>query len=91
MIALRADLRAARAEQPAASDAPSGIAQATQALVVRTQAVEAKVAALENRPAPAPADGFKVGNTTFKMGGYVKANAIATRFRSPTHYVATRS
>lgn len=80
MIALRADLRAARAEQPAASDAPSGIAQATQALVVRTQAVEAKVAALENRPAPAPADGFKVGNTTFKMGGYVKANAIATRF-----------
>lgn len=33
-------------------------------------------------PATAPADGFKVGNTTFKMGGYIKTVATFSDFSS---------
>jgi hypothetical protein len=66
---LRGDLAAARAV-PAAASAPV----TATALLPET---EKRLAALETAK---PADGFKVGGTTIKIGGYVRVNAAATRY-----------
>lgn len=72
MAALRADLGAARSEQAQTAAAAS---QAS----VRSEDTATRLATLESRPV-APAEGFRVGGTTFKLGGFVKAVASATRF-----------
>lgn len=76
MAALRADLGAARNEQAMTAAAASAAAQ-------RSEDTATKLAALESKP-QAPAEGFRVGSTTFKLGGFVKAVASATRFDDGT-------
>lgn len=72
MAALRADLGAARSEQAQTATA------ATQA-AARSEETATKLATLEAKPV-APAEGFRVGGTTFRLGGFVKAVASSTRF-----------
>lgn len=80
---LRGDLDAAKAENETlkkrAADAEA------RALAAEGQAAEAnrRVAAVEAKPAPAPApvaDGFKSGNTQVRLGGYIKLIGSSTRF-----------
>ncbi|MEN9932412.1 MAG: hypothetical protein RIS17_985, partial [Pseudomonadota bacterium] len=58
-------------------------ARATQA-EAQVAATAQRVAAIETRPAPVPAtppsDGFRSGNTTIKLGGYVKLLASSIQF-----------
>lgn len=72
MAALRADLGAARSQQAETAVAAS---QAS----ARSEETATKLAALESKP-QAPAEGFRVGSTTFRMGGFVKTVASTTRF-----------
>ncbi len=80
VAALREELRIEREERAKANQR---IDQAdTTATTTAT-----RVAALEARPAPVPmpepakpADGFKVGGTTFKMSGYIKTVAMFSRW-----------
>lgn len=72
MAALRADLGAARSQQAETAAAASQAA-------ARSEETATKLATLESRPT-APAEGFRVGGTTFRLGGFVKAVASATRF-----------
>ncbi len=84
MKGLRGDLEATRAEnnqlKQRAADAETRAAQA------EGQAADAakRVAALETKPAPAPApvqaDGFKSGNTQIRLGGYIKLIGSSTRY-----------
>ena len=73
MAALRADLGAARSQQ-AQTDVAASPGHRDQRSETAT-----KVAALEAKP-QAPAEGFRVGSTTFKLGGFVKSVASATRY-----------
>lgn len=76
MAALRADLVAARSESGQAI-------AAAQAASEQVQQAASRVAAVEARPAPAPAapaEGFRNGNTTIKLGGYIKLIAASTRY-----------
>lgn len=68
--ALRAELEATRAEQSVARE------QAGKTAEVATEA-QTRVAKLEQAK---PADGFRIGNTTVKLGGFVRVNAIASRY-----------
>jgi len=84
--ALRGELEAARhavptgappaagSAPPAAGSAPFAVASAAPALPPEA---EKRLAALE---AAKPGDGFKIGGTTFKLGGYVRVNLAATRY-----------
>ncbi|PLK27953.1 hypothetical protein C0V78_11870 [Novosphingobium sp. TH158] len=95
LSALRADLAKSRAETDAAVQRAN--AAEARASLSESQSAGAiqRVAALESKPAPAPAappppaDGFRSGNTTIKLGGYIKL------IGSSTHYsdgeVATNS
>lgn len=84
MQGLRGDLEATRAEnnqlKQRTADAETRAAQA------EGQAADAakRVAALETKPAPAPApvqaDGFKSGNTQIRLGGYIKLIGSSTRY-----------
>lgn len=69
---LRGELQAARAGQAALA------AQAASANAAAAKASE-QVAAIEKRPT-APAEGFNVGGTTIKLGGYIKAVASFSRY-----------
>ncbi|MCJ2178911.1 DcaP family trimeric outer membrane transporter [Novosphingobium album (ex Hu et al. 2023)] len=74
MQQMRADLAAARQEQAASAEqAQIAIAAAS----AKSEEAAAKVAAVESKPQP---DGFKSGNTTVKLGGYIKMVASASRF-----------
>ncbi|MGV9009927.1 DcaP family trimeric outer membrane transporter [Brevundimonas sp.] len=65
--ALRSDITAARAAQAAQTDD-----------IIR---LDRQVAAAPAAPAPvAPADGFRIGAHTVKLGGYVKFDAISSRY-----------
>lgn len=70
MIALRADLSAARAQQ-------AQTAQAVQDATWTGKETATKVAALENKPQP---EGMRVGDTTLRIGGYIKLVGSNTRF-----------
>lgn len=72
MAALRADLGAARSQQAETAVAASQAA-------ARSEETATKLATLETLPT-APADGFRVGGTTFRLGGFVKVVGIATRY-----------
>lgn len=76
MQQLRADLAASRSTQ-------EQTAAAAQSAATRSEEAVTRVASLESKPAPQPAaqpDGFKVGGTTFKMGGFVKVVGSATHY-----------
>lgn len=80
MIALKADLQAARQQQASSAEAASTTqAQAIAATAAKAEAVEKRVATLETKPT-APAEGFRDGNTTIKLGGYLKLVATNSRF-----------
>ena len=70
---LKAELAQARADQASAQ------VQAQQQARVQTQAIETRVAAVEARP-QAPAEGFNVGGTNFKLGGFIKTVASYSRY-----------
>ena len=72
MAALRADLGAARSQQAETA------ATASQA-AARSEETATRIATLEAKP-QAVAEGFRVGSTTFKLGGFIKAVASTTRF-----------
>ncbi|HOA48473.1 MAG TPA: DcaP family trimeric outer membrane transporter [Novosphingobium sp.] len=83
LTALRGDLAQSRSEAAAATrraeaaEARANLAEAQGAAAVQ------RVAALETKPAPAPAapaDGFRSGNTTIRLGGYVKLLATSTHY-----------
>jgi hypothetical protein len=73
---LRTELDAARAQQ-ATTQARA------QAAADQVRATETRLAAVEAKPAPAPAvvpDGFKSGATTIRIGGFLKTVASFSRF-----------
>lgn len=78
MEALKADLAQAKATVTRADNAQVALAvQAAQSAEAKADAATAKVAALEARPQP---EGFKVGSTTVKLGGWIKLVATSSRF-----------
>jgi DcaP outer membrane protein len=72
---LEAAVAALRGELVAARSAPAGAAPAAAA--PQPADTEQRLAALEAAKA---ADGFKVGGTRFKLSGFVRVNAAATRY-----------
>ncbi|WP_238532634.1 DcaP family trimeric outer membrane transporter [Novosphingobium pentaromativorans] len=74
MAQLRADLAQAHAQQ---AESQATAQQAIAAATARSEEAAAKVAALESKP---QADGFKSGDTTIKLGGYIKMIASTSRF-----------
>ena len=96
MAAMKADLGAARAGQAeavassqAAANAAASAAEAgrvAQSAVAANEATAKKLAALEAKP---QAEGVRDGNTTLKLGGYLKMIAANTAFSDGS--VATNS
>lgn len=87
MQQLRSDLAAARSEQVQTAAAAQAATSTAQTAANDSSAVTSRVAALEARkPEANPSqasptgDGFRVGNTTIKLGGFVRVNAIASRW-----------
>lgn len=76
VTSLRAELEATRAQGAAAIQQGGTTAAATQAQVA---AMETRVAAVEARP-QAPADGFRAGPTTIRIGGFIKTVATFSRW-----------
>lgn len=77
---LRTELGAARSEQGQTATgfaSASILPEATAVPTALPPEAEKRLAALETAK---PADGFKIGNTTFKIGGHVRVNAAATRY-----------
>lgn len=74
VAALRAELEAAKNESSAASTQAAATAQVA---VQRADQVSAKVAALEAKPQP---EGMKVGNSTVKIGGFLKFVGSSARY-----------
>lgn len=83
MSAMQAELQQAHAARDAGSPADSAGTTSAQALDIaraaqaKADAAAEKLAAIEARPQP---DGFKVGGTTWKMGGFVKVVGSVTHF-----------
>lgn len=78
MAAMKADLQEARAERATISTTDTAQAvEVARAAEAKADAATAKLAAIEAKPQP---DGFKVGGTTYKMGGFVKVVGSVTRF-----------
>lgn len=84
---LKASLQAARAETLAANQRAADAEARARAAEVQSTAATQQLAQWQARPAPppppaaaAPADGFRAGSTTVKLGGYVKLLATSTRF-----------
>lgn len=75
MQALKSDL--AQAKAASANNDSAQAVELAKAAEAKADANAVKVAALEAKTQP---DGFKVGATTFKMGGFVKAVGSVTRF-----------
>jgi len=74
---LRADLDAARGEQAKTAAHAAATDAALQQARAQTEAAAAKVAALETAPRP---EGLRDGNSTLRIGGFVKLVASNTRF-----------
>ncbi len=79
VAALKGELQQARVDQQASAAQTAASAQAVTQSSETAEKTETRLAALESRPTP-PAEGFKVGSTTFKMGGFVKVVGSATRY-----------
>ncbi|TPE58473.1 porin [Sandaracinobacter neustonicus] len=81
LSAMEAEIGRLKAELAAAKAAatPAAVAAAPAA-----PALETRVAALEEKAAKPAADGFKSGNTTLKIGGYVKLWSAVSRYSAGT-------
>lgn len=79
MAQLRGDLVAARQQQARSDTVASAAVARSDEAVAKTEQVATKVAALESKPS-APAEGFRNGNTTLKLGGFLKLVANSSRF-----------
>lgn len=73
---LRGELVTARAA-PAATAMAAPMALAAAPVASLAPETEKRLAALETAR---PADGFRIGSTTVKLGGFVRANVVATRY-----------
>jgi hypothetical protein len=73
-------LQNAQAQQVQASSLATAASTRSDEAVAKSAEVATKVAALEAKPVPAPADGFRAGATTIKLGGYIKLVATNSRF-----------
>ena len=74
MQSLRADLASARSDEAAT-------AAVAQEAAAKSNAAATKVAALQPQAVQAaPADGFRSGATTIKIGGFIKLTATNSRF-----------
>ena len=85
LAALRGDLVQSRAEAAAATQRAEAAEARASLAEAQNSATVQRVAALETKPAPAPApaapaDGFRSGNTTIRLGGYVKLLATSTHY-----------
>lgn len=74
---LEAAVAQLRGELVSARAAPVASAPATTAVATLPPETEKRLVALETAK---PADGFRVGSTTVKIGGFVRANVVATRY-----------
>lgn len=74
MEAMKADLAQARADK---ADAGIHAIEVAETASAKADAATAKVAALEAKPQP---EGFRVGSTTVKLGGWIKLVATSSRF-----------
>ncbi|MCW1384957.1 porin [Novosphingobium sp. KCTC 2891] len=86
MIALRGELHDARAQQAdalaqAQQQAASTVQARTDEVAARTEQVETRMAALEGKPR---AEGFRSGDATFKIGGYLRLLYSGSRFSGGT-------
>lgn len=83
MAVMQGELAAARGAQAeavaAANAAAASASQLASAASAQAQAATSKVAALEAR-STAPAEGFRSGSTTIKLGGYLKMVAGHSHF-----------
>lgn len=70
LVTLRSELAQARADQ-------QETAQKAATSVEIAQKADSRVTAMAEKPSP---DGFRVGATTFKLGGFVKVVGSATRY-----------
>lgn len=77
MAALQSELAAARSGQAAAQAAAQAASQQALAASAAAQTATTKVAALETKPVP---EGFRSGNTTIRLGGYLKLVATSSVF-----------
>lgn len=84
---LKAELAAARASAPAAVPAVAPVAAPVVAAAPETAVpgqeapgLETRVAALEQKAAKPASDGFRSGNATLKIGGYVKLWSAVSRY-----------
>lgn len=82
MAEMQSALQQARAERTQASATDGEVALAVaRSAEAKAEAATGRIAALEAQPQPQPQpDGFKVGGTTWEMGGFVKVVGSATRF-----------
>lgn len=72
--------RSALASRPIDATPTTTTAQSVPLVQTLPPATEARLAALEAaRPAKVE-DGFRAGNTTIRLGGYIRVNAAATRY-----------
>lgn len=85
MAQMRADLANARAERTQTAQAAALAAtRAAQGAAAASEQVATRIATLESKSATPPAhvasDGFKSGNTTIRLGGYIKLLAANSRY-----------
>jgi hypothetical protein len=82
MQTLQSELSAAKAQAASAQASAQATAAAAEPKLIELQkkdeALGAQVAAVEKK---LPGDGFKVGDTTVKISGFVKAEALASDFK----------
>ncbi len=74
VASLRAELSEARAAQATSEAKASTAQQQANAAAEQSRATATRVAAIEAKPTP-PAEGFKVGPTTVKIGGFIRTVA----------------
>ena len=83
---LRGEVSATRAENEQLKQRAADAEARAAAAEARAADADKRLATLEAKPAPAPApaaapaDGFKSGSTTLKIGGYFKLLASSTRY-----------
>lgn len=80
MAKLEAELAELRAAMAGTQSAQAQTAATVQQAVTKSDDIAVKVAALQAAPPPAQPDGFRVGATTVKLGGFIKLVATNSRF-----------
>lgn len=87
LLAIRADMAAAKQSEQAQASQTAQTAQATAVVAQQAARTEQRVVMLETKPAPPPPpapklpdNGFMMGNTLVSYGGFVKVDLIASKF-----------